>query len=137
MKITLLIGLPGSGKTTYAHSISDCDTVILDDVKYNDIPKDIEAGHLIFTNPNMCEQSYKDKYIRKIKHLYPVSKTKEIYFENNPELCLENALRREREKTGNSNYIELSVERLAKVYTIPDQAEIIPVFDDGSSFKPY
>ena len=53
MKITLIIGLPASGKTEFAKKL---DGFILDDPKsLNDFPKYV--NHLIITDPNFCDNS--------------------------------------------------------------------------------
>lgn len=127
-------GLPGSGKTTLANKIindnPDKRFVLLDDVgSTTEIIQQIDKGsNIILSSP------YFDNYMntgldRKIKNY--LSKTdysvEELWFENNPDQCIENI----KARTGHRiNVASLLPEVIifSNNYNIPSDVKQIPVF---------
>ena len=68
MRITLIIGLPASGKTTYAKTLGGF--LVDDPQSINELP--LECDHLVITDPNFCIQQNLDRsiIILKKKYLY-------------------------------------------------------------------
>lgn len=91
MLITLIIGLPGSGKTELGKSIP-CDTFIDDPLFYGDLP-DLD-GHIIITDPHFCNKHILHSAKIQLKIKYGDVKFEEIFFENDPIQCKKNAAHR-------------------------------------------
>lgn len=130
-KITLIIGLPGSGKTTLAHFLfneNPWDVLLLDDLSLT--PERIHEfdpelhNRIIITDPELCGVD-EVTIRRKCKQFFPNTdlQFKFIYFENNPEACLVNA--RRDPKPGGT---EMAIKTLAKEYVIPYDADIRSVY---------
>lgn len=127
----LIGGYPGSGKTTYVKNILSHDDLLLDDCKCDDFtPSIVTKNNVFITNPNFVTEKYRNQYIKKIKHYYPDCDISLILFENDFNNCLFNALKREINKNGHSNKIELSLLRLQKNFSIPENITAIPVYKD-------
>lgn len=125
MKIIIIVGLPGSGKTHLAHKIAqENHYFIADDWKLCDIHKLPECD-MIITNPNLCQESYFDKYISELTQRFD-PEFEYIYFENDPQTCQHNAVSREILLRGHSNCIEKSISRLSPDYKPPKNK--IPVY---------
>src|ERR1035437_3143132 len=86
MLITLIIGLPSSGKTTYAKTLNG---LLVDDPQSVKELPDV-CNHLIITDPNFCVQNVLDNAIQYLQEKYQTYNIKRIYFENNPQQCLKN-----------------------------------------------
>ena len=120
MKITLIIGLPASGKTEFAKKL---DGFILDDPKsLNDLPKYV--NHLIITDPNFCDSSILNSAISILLEKYKAYdiEIEKIYFENDPIQCSINSKNRINKSV--LNYISI----LSKIYVPDEKCKIIPVY---------
>jgi hypothetical protein len=133
-RITLIFGLPGSGKTTLGRAMYErapLETLFLDDLALN--PKMIEEfdpnihRHIIIADPMLCETTEMNAR-RLCKKWWPGQefKFKTIYFENNPEACTINALR-DPKPGGTTNMIKI----LTKVYFIHPDGDIRPVYKES------
>ena len=91
MKITLVIGLPASGKTTYAKKLGG---FLIDDPKHLDELPDI-CEHLVIVDPFFCITHILKKSIVKLSEKYGECEITKIYFENDPDQCCKNAELRE------------------------------------------
>jgi len=120
MKITLVIGLPASGKTTYAKTLGG---FLVDDPKsLSDLPE--YADHLVITDPNLCIDSVINASILKLYEKYSkynVNITR-IYFENDPIQCYKNSLNRDGKLV--TKYIKL----LSQTYKPDEKCLIIPCY---------
>ena len=119
MKITLVIGLPGSGKSRF---LKDKEHVI-DDMIH---PKYRDCDELWVADPRMCD----DRYLRDIKkHLSEVYENVQfecIYFENDLDKCLTNI--EHRRLLGDERQVEGLARHLSKTYEPINPIEVITEF---------
>lgn len=112
MKIVMIIGLPGSGKTTYAKSLGG---LLVDDaslnrdqlfgaLERNDVPL------LVITDPMACSSS-RDA----INEIIGDHDLKIVCFENDPKACWTNLERR-----GDNKISQPWVERMSAQYRVED-----------------
>ncbi len=92
MLITLIIGLPGSGKTELGKTIP-CE-IFIDDPTffYGDLPD--KCTHMVITDPHFCNKHILNSAKTQLKITYGDVQFNEIYFENDPIQCKKNALLR-------------------------------------------
>lgn len=127
-KCTLIIGLPGSGKTTLAKTLlanSEVkDSILIDDPKhFSEIANAVRAKYLIIVDPHLCISL---NYLTAEMMLESLGFSVErIFFENNPKQCLINA-----EKRGTKN-VKADIDYFSKRYFIPSSANVIPVYVDS------
>jgi hypothetical protein len=143
-KITILIGLPGSGKTSYI--LQNYENIkkenIFDDyhetspefegsVYYLKLCNALKKGEdVIISDIIYCKNEKLDLIVRKIneliKQLGVRAKIECLYFENNPEACKENVKNRVPPKriVKEINFID----NIGPDYKIPERAKTIPVF---------
>jgi adenylate kinase family enzyme len=134
MNITVLVGLPGSGKTTLGEQLASSDGIFLDDVSVSGgleiIKKAIVAGweKIIISDVFLCEplqQIHAAQWLEKNASKYTVNW---IFFENSPEQCQRNVI--QRMAKGDLRKVEELIRHLSKVYAVPDYCDIkiLPVF---------
>ena len=75
---------------------------------------------LIITDPHLCFGGNRKKAIDRIHKANPNVKIDWYFFENNPDSCLSNAKKREKD-------VESFIKNFAKHYTIPKDATVIGV----------
>jgi hypothetical protein len=119
MKVTMIVGLPASGKTHYAETIANGRKIVDDPQSLSDLEG--MDNDFIICDPHLCHVNKFDVEDR-IKKVYPEAVFEWIYFENDPEQCLKNAKNRLDKKV--DNFIKL----LAKQYVIPINAKVLPVW---------
>lgn len=122
MLITLVIGLPASGKTTFAKTLDY--SYFLDDPdldKIRALPDD-PGYHLVITDPAFCDEFNLASAMKYLTARYIDVEFVCVYFANDPEQCLKNAQKRP------EKIVKEHVKQLAKLYNPPDSA--IPVWRD-------
>lgn len=129
----IIIGLPGSGKTTLANAWleQNPNAILLDDLSRDfmgGVEKFNEAKPrmVIITDPRMCGVS--EDRIKEVinKHFIDDSDFRVFnfyYFANDPEACIINS-RRSPKPGGTENFIR----HWTKHYTIPEDAVVFPVY---------
>lgn len=123
MKITLIVGLPGSGKTHFATSLLSSSSQLIDDYSVNGDVEVEDVYHLIITDP-LCIQYGPDRIKKFLKDRFPNSTLSIIAFENNPQQCIINS--RCRDKIVSRHFIQM----LSTVYSPTEWSEtIIPVWN--------
>lgn len=128
MKITIIIGLPCSGKSYLANKISEGKIPIIDDDFDDKIFVNLLAKRYfskdnqgyILTYAGLCDQKILDEELIFINNCFsnrnPIIEF--IYFENNPEKCMKNL--EHRIQNGDFRNVELSIKALTKRYKIPE-----------------
>lgn len=135
MRILIVIGLPGSGKTTHVlNHLKQDDNFFIDDFSLNldKIKEFKESGlqKLIIADPQLCfvDETEIIKTLKSLvseKFLYEI-----IYFENNVEQCIKNIKNRNDGRLI-SEFIMRNV--YTKHYVIPKYAITLPVYCDDNS----
>ena len=138
--VIILVGLPGSGKSTYAQNYvkEHSDYVIYDDFKIYDAIKEIGKSNMIISDGVLIE--YPDSFIKNIetKCLENNCTLQVYYFENNPDKCKINIINRwnnmsieEKENNAHKNPDRLikQLNWYSSKYNIPDNANILPIFN--------
>lgn len=125
MKITLIVGLPGSGKTYLAKSLKDNKSMLIDDIKHADqlIDKGLD---LIITDPYFCYSETRDKCIEVLNSKFNNPEIIWIYFENNLEKALNNI--KHRKRRGDGRNTESFAEHLSLMYKIPSGVEPLVIW---------
>lgn len=123
--ILMIVGLPGSGKTTLAKQINADNGgkyYLIDD------PKNFETDvmpfldrDVIITDPYLCFKNFRVAAIKRIESVKPGVKIDWIFFENNPEKCLDNAKNRPNKK------VESFIKNFSSKYDIPKNVTVVEV----------
>nr|QBK90313.1 MAG: AAA domain protein [Pithovirus LCPAC102] len=116
-KVVIIIGLPGSGKTTYSKTLSDT-YEIHDDFIFNffngEVIKSIRNNRKVCLNdPRLCNISVFCKYMKKILKYISTDDIKLILYENDIEKCRNNIIRR-----GDYGNIEYNLNDFSSAYDI-------------------
>jgi hypothetical protein len=126
MKIILLVGLPGSGKTTYGQSLG---FPFIDDLIQNG---GFDALHRI--DPSVKTLVVSDSgfiwlkatkiFLEVARAILPVTEVGYVVWENDPVTCYENVVRR------NDGRIisKPAIEQMSKTYVYPEGAIPRPIF---------
>jgi hypothetical protein len=124
-QITIIIGLPGSGKSHLLEKeFSDQKYTVVDDpMQSSDIPSDFPE-HLVIADCRLCRDSIMTAFHNFIEKKFGDVQINKIYFENNPEQCLRNVAYR-----NDGRLVHATIEHMSKTYHVPDDARVIPVFD--------
>lgn len=114
MKATLIVGLPGSGKTYLGKTFP----YFIDDPK--DLPN-LELKDVAIADPNFCISSVRDSAIRYLEGLG--FQVECLFFENDPQKCLHNVIIR-----NDGRVVESTIYNLSKLYHIPNDVKILEIF---------
>lgn len=133
MKIIVVIGLPGSGKSFYCKELNlDFHGVIVDD-NLVDSNKDIiinlikDGRDFIYTDAMLCVPTVFNlfkTFIDSVKDEQGIKEIQYIYFENDPERCLINAASPTRQYKKVENFIR----QISKEYIIPEGVKPLKVY---------
>ena len=150
-KIILIIGLPGSGKSTLGNSLcaENDNLLFLDDIsiltknaksylielKNNFLNKKInnKIDTLLISDVNFCITEVREKAINIIKGIFFDITLEKIFFENDKQKCLENVERRK--LLGDTREVELSISYLSNKYIIEDSANIKEIYTSNKDLK--
>ncbi len=124
--IIIIIGLPGSGKTTFAKTQYSNQYLISDDFIQTfcngHITKAIKANNPVcLIDPRLCDFATFNRYMTKLE-LGP-GDINLILFENDPVTCLQNAKSRNDNRLG----IEQTIESYSKIYSLDNYLAYDPI----------
>lgn len=122
MKITFIVGLPGSGKTHLGNQLLDLQGgVFLDDISTLNQIKESMGQDIIISDVFLCRKKERDKATRMINKIAKEAgfqyDIEWVFFENNPEQCLKNV--EYREKQGDKRRVTDFINAMSLEYTIP------------------
>jgi hypothetical protein len=127
MRITLIVGLPGSGKSMLAQEIASRTpgTVVVDDPQaincLDSIPRD--APGAVVTHPAFCRAKARDLVKQEILRRFPDADLEWVFFANDGDQCRVNAGGRDCGRIV-AGYIDL----LSRHYEIPSETAVRPVY---------
>lgn len=146
-KVTIIIGMPGSGKTSFISQNDQFKNAVVIDNYHKDAVDHSErlasgkyfhllqqaihgSRDIVISDIIYCRKKKLDDIISELKQLaskLSVSLTIEcIYFENNPQACIANVQRRNR--PGRTKWELDFIGETARKYNIPPNAKVLSVY---------
>src|SRR5688500_9530678 len=135
MKIVILVGLPGSGKTYLGAKMvqeDEVNRIYLDDISIIGLDKLKDAidlyswEYIIFSDVFMCRERDRigaEKWLKENAAKYELEW---IFFENAPDKCFANVKRRN--ASGDHRKVEELIKDLTKRYKIPEGVTVREVY---------
>lgn len=126
IKIYCLAGLPGSGKTYLGMKISEKENAILiDDISSTDhLAKVLEENrNIVIADPHFCNSKIRNIAELFIKKHSSYAEIIWIYFENNPQKCLNNV-----EYRNDGRKVKIDINILSKIYLIPKDIKPLSIW---------
>jgi hypothetical protein len=117
-QIVLVVGLPGSGKTFFAHEHFP-DALIIDDPRdrESDLPSHDDFETLVITDPHLCRDEILKTAITILSVRYRVDRIAVTFFENDPVKAKANVKLR-----NDGRKVEWFIDTLTKIYEPPHDA---------------
>jgi len=133
LTVRILIGLPGSGKTSFIkNTIEEYNSIFDDILSIEDIARFKEdcneyGGLVVIADCNLCNKENLIILERILKDdIQRESKTEKIYFENNPDACRHNTSLR-----NDNRNVENSINNLSRFYNPPSNAIKVEKYNDS------
>jgi len=120
-EIILIVGLPGSGKTYLANTLSNSNKIFDDITSLNDLPT---TDSFVIVDVNFCDEYILKNALEILNKKFPDHKIDIIYFENDPAKCRKNVEYRQKYKNDTRN-VEGTIRRFEKIYNPPPNCEKI------------
>jgi hypothetical protein len=135
MKIVLLIGLPGSGKTYLGTQMKKDGFAFVDDASRDDHKRELahlsecfrtnrDKMDLVIADPLLCYPRTFNMAMTKLSEWFPGCEVECIYFENDLDKCMRNVERR-----NDGRLVDDLVWTLSKAYKIPEGVTSVPIWD--------
>ena len=126
MKVFGIVGLPGSGKTHYAKTMSshlEGIVILIDDIeRLEQLPEKNTFDILIITDVQFCIKSIREKANDYIIKKYGIG-IEFIFFENNPSACSPNVRFR-----NDGRKVEYLIHDMSKKYEIPKDVNPLKIW---------
>lgn len=127
LTITLIIGLPGSGKTYLLnHKYSHCD-IIDDIIDLNQLPSKMN-NNIAISDVLFCVKNIRDKAILKLSKQYTDVNIECVYFENDAQKCLNNVKYRD-----DNRKVLGFIKKYSKGYVLPDNVIPLKIWQNKES----
>lgn len=145
-KITLLVGLPGSGKSTLGNILAkESDSYFLDDISNQTSDINLffadffqthqNIQHLIVSDVYFCYEKTLKKAQNILNNHFPNAILDVIYFENSYQKCLNNI--NYRISLGDDRKVLEFLSNTSKTYTIPNHIQPVSIWQHSTKqFKP-
>ena len=138
----VIVGLPASGKTSYARSLLEGrshyedihhwiyyrDQHVRDgDDRFGRFLSDLQAGRpWVIDSVEMCERAVRERFTQ--EYLVYLQGVEWLFFENDPDQCKSNAQVLEHRGEGHRAHRLREIDRVTAVYDIPAEARVRPVY---------
>lgn len=128
-KITLLVGLPGCGKTFLGNELAKSGAMFIDDIsllgKFKSLQEAIinNIAHIIVADVFLCRNTERINAVKTIHKITNNYILEWIFFDNDPEQCRENVKNRQ-----DGRLVNGLINQLNKEYTIPEGVIVRPVY---------
>ncbi|MNU49309.1 hypothetical protein D3C71_382480 [compost metagenome] len=128
MRVTLIAGLPGSGKTFLLRSMREDGATCIDDIRgLSDLPRQ-RVPWLAISDVNFCRKDVRDAAEFEIARRFGPVDLEWTFFENDPDQCRANAVGR-----NDGRNVNADIDALCRLYVVPEDAKCIPVFGAQTS----
>ncbi len=122
MRITLVAGLPASGKSTLLAALAGQGAKIIDDIGSLDALPTASVDWLAIADVNFCGEDIRQLAVSVLEDRFPGAAIDWVFFENDPAACLEVAAARNDGRNVGPDILSLS-----RRYTIPAGKAALPV----------
>lgn len=125
MKAILIVGLPGSGKTTHGKQIAKRENCLfVDDINVRTLPLVEEnKGTVVIADVWFCEEKTRTRAVKMLNEM-GYDDIEWLFFENNPDQCRKNVAKR-----ADGRSVTGLIQGLTGKYTIPKEIEPIKVYN--------
>ena len=143
MRSLIIVGLPASGKTSFARSLlagrshyEDIHHWLYHREQYvkegNDrfgrFLDDLQAGRpFVIDSVEMCERTVREAFVR--EYLSQQREIDWLYFKNEPEQCRRNAQKLDHRGEAHRLHRLREIDRAAQIYDVPEEANMRSVYD--------
>ncbi len=114
-EIILIVGLPGSGKTHLANTLSNESRIFDDITSIDDLPSN---DNFVIVDVNFCDSNILKRAINILNNKFSHHTIDIMYFENDPVKCRKNVEHRKLHQTDTRN-VEGTIKRFEKIYNPP------------------
>lgn len=133
-KLTLVVDLPGAGKTSLTKVLSQGNTTVYEDfrngqVHWEQFLNDLRSGmdHVV-NDPSLCDSEVRGRVERCFKEKVPDIQIAWVFLNNDPDQCILNVLSDFWYNKRNDLEPRLrEIRRLSPIYQIPQDHQALPV----------